>query len=68
VAKSLPFGRQALHAFALSLRHPSTQELMTWFRLPPQDLIDLLPLVGMSEADLPREDALMASIKNDQQN
>jgi 23S rRNA pseudouridine1911/1915/1917 synthase len=68
VAKSLPFERQALHAFALSLRHPATQELMTWFRLPPQDLIDLLPLVGMSEADLPKEDALMASIKNDQHN
>jgi 23S rRNA pseudouridine1911/1915/1917 synthase len=41
---------------------------MTWFRLPPQDLIDLLPLLGMSEADLPKEEALMASIKNDQQN
>jgi 23S rRNA pseudouridine1911/1915/1917 synthase len=41
---------------------------MTWFRLPSQDLVDLLPLVGMSEADLPKEDALMASIKNDQQN
>lgn len=68
VAKSLPFQRQALHAFALSLRHPATQELMTWFRLPPQDLIDLLPVVGMSEEDLPKEDALMASIKNDQQN
>jgi 23S rRNA pseudouridine1911/1915/1917 synthase len=67
-AKSLPFERQALHAYALSLRHPATQELMTWFRLPPQDLIDLLQLVDMSEADLPKEEALMASIKNDQQN
>jgi 23S rRNA pseudouridine1911/1915/1917 synthase len=66
VAKSLPFTRQALHAYALSLQHPATQEIMTWFRLPPQDLIDLLPLVGMTEADLPKEEALMASIKNDQ--
>jgi 23S rRNA pseudouridine1911/1915/1917 synthase len=66
VAKTLPFERQALHAYALSLQHPSTQEIMTWFRLPPQDLIDLLPLVGMSELDLPREEALLASIKNDQ--
>ena len=65
-AKSLPFSRQALHAYALSLQHPATQEVMTWFRLPPQDLIDLLPLVGMTEADLPKEEALMASIKNDQ--
>jgi 23S rRNA pseudouridine1911/1915/1917 synthase len=66
VAKSLPFSRQALHAYALSLQHPATQEIMTWYRLPPQDLIDLLPLVGMTEADLPREEVLMASIKNDQ--
>jgi 23S rRNA pseudouridine1911/1915/1917 synthase len=65
-AKSLPFSRQALHAYALSLQHPVTQKVMTWFRLPPQDLIDLLPLVGMTEADLPKEEALMASIKNDQ--
>jgi 23S rRNA pseudouridine1911/1915/1917 synthase len=66
VAKTLPFNRQALHAYALSLKHPVTQEVMTWFRLPPQDLIDLLPLVEMTEADLPREEALLASIKNDQ--
>ena len=66
VAKSLPFSRQALHAYALSLQHPASQEVMTWFRLPPQDLIELLPLLGMSEADLPKEEVLMASIKNDQ--
>ncbi len=66
VAKSLPFGRQALHAYALSLQHPVTQETMTWFKLPPQDLRELLPLVGMGEADLPKEEVLMASIKNDQ--
>ncbi len=65
-AKTLPLQRQALHAYALSLQHPVSQELMTWFRLPPEDLIDLLPLVGMSESDLPREEALLASIKNDQ--
>jgi 23S rRNA pseudouridine1911/1915/1917 synthase len=67
-AKSLPFSRQALHAFALSLQHPVSQEWMTWFRLPPPDLIDLLPLVGMSELDLPKEEALMSSIQNDHRN
>jgi 23S rRNA pseudouridine1911/1915/1917 synthase len=67
-AKTLPFGRQALHAYALSLQHPVTQEVMTWFRLPPPDFMELLPLVAMVEADLPKEDALMASIKNDQRN
>jgi 23S rRNA pseudouridine1911/1915/1917 synthase len=66
VAKTLPFQRQALHAYALSLQHPATQEIVTWFRLPPQDLIDLLPQVGMSELDLPKEEALLASVKNDQ--
>jgi 23S rRNA pseudouridine1911/1915/1917 synthase len=65
-AKALPLQRQALHAYALSLQHPVSQELMTWFRLPPQDLIDLLPLLEMSESDLPREEVLLASIKNDQ--
>ena len=67
-AKTLPFSRQALHAYALSLQHPATHEVMTWFRLPPKDLLDLLPVLGMSEADLPKEEALMASIKNDHRN
>ena len=65
VAKSLPFERQALHAFALSLQHPVTQELVSWFRLPPLDLMQLLPQVGMSEADLPQEASVSASIYNE---
>ena len=65
-AKTLPFERQALHAYALSLQHPSTSEIMTWFRLPPQDILELLPLVNLSDEDLPKEEALMASIQNDQ--
>ena len=65
VAKSLPFERQALHAFALSLQHPVTQELVSWFRLPPLDLMQLLPQVGMSEADLPQEASVLASIHNE---
>ena len=65
VAKSLPFERQALHAFALSLQHPVTQELVSWFRLPPLDLMQLLPQVGMSEADLPQEATVLASIYNE---
>ena len=65
VAKSLAFDRQALHAFALSLQHPVTQELQTWFRLPPNDLIELLPHVGMSADDLPIEQVVLASINNE---
>ena len=65
VAKSLAFDRQALHAFALSLQHPVTQELQTWFRLPPNDLIELLPHVGMSIDDLPIEQVVLASINNE---
>ena len=65
VAKSLAFDRQALHAFALSLQHPVTQELKTWFRLPPNDLIELLPHVGMSTDDLPIEQVVLTSINNE---
>jgi 23S rRNA pseudouridine1911/1915/1917 synthase len=67
VAKSLPFERQALHAYALSLQHPLSQEWMTWFRLPPGDLMDLLLQVDMSEEVLPKEEALLASIRNEHQ-
>ncbi|WP_370623915.1 RluA family pseudouridine synthase [Polynucleobacter sp. MWH-Creno-3A4] len=64
-AKLLPFERQALHAFALSLQHPVSLEWMTWFRMPPQDLMDLLPQVTMSTDDLPKEEALLASLQNE---
>ena len=65
VAKTLPFERQALHAYALSLQHPLTHDWMTWFRLPPSDLMDLLPQVAMGVDVLPKEEALLASIEND---
>jgi len=65
VAKNLSFNRQALHAFALSLQHPVRDELMTWFRLPPQDLMDLLPLLGMNAEMLPKEVVVLASIENE---
>ena len=64
-AKNLTFSRQALHAFALSLQHPVKNEVMTWFRLPPQDIFDLLPLLGMTEEVLPKESAVLASIENE---
>ena len=65
VAKTLIFERQALHAYALSLQHPLSHEWMTWFRLPPSDVMDLLTKVGMSEEVLPKAEALLASIQND---
>jgi 23S rRNA pseudouridine1911/1915/1917 synthase len=64
-AKNLEFSRQALHAFALSLHHPAKNELMTWFRLPPQDLLDLLPQLGMTEEVLPKEAVVLAAIANE---
>ena len=64
-AKNLSLNRQALHAFALSLQHPVKHELMTWFRLPPQDLLDLLPQLGMSDEVLPKESVVLASIENE---
>ena len=62
IAKSLSFERQALHAFALSLEHPDTLKTMTWFRLPPKDLMTLLNQVGMSADDLPKESILLDSL------
>ena len=67
VAKDIQFSRQALHAFALSLQHPVKNELMTWFRLPPQDILDLLPQLDMSDEVLPKESVVLASIQNESQ-
>ena len=64
-AKTLPFERQALHAFALSLQHPMSNDLVSWFRLPPEDLMNLLPQVGMTESDLPQEAIVLASIHHE---
>lgn len=65
VAKLLPFQRQALHAFALSLQHPVTQNVVTWFRLPPADLMELIPQVAMTQEDLPQEAVVLKSIQNE---
>jgi 23S rRNA pseudouridine1911/1915/1917 synthase len=65
IAKSLPFERQALHAFALSLQHPLSNELMTWFRLPPKDLMELMPQINIDADALPKEEALLTSIQNE---
>lgn len=64
-AKFLNFERQALHAYALSLEHPVSHEVMTWFKLPPDDLFQLLTQIGLTVEDLPKEQALLASIKNE---
>nr|WP_255531144.1 RluA family pseudouridine synthase [Polynucleobacter alcilacus] len=65
VAKTLPFERQALHAYALSLQHPLNHDWVTWFRLPPLDLLELLPHLAMGADVLPKEEVLLASIEND---
>jgi 23S rRNA pseudouridine1911/1915/1917 synthase len=43
-------GRQALHAFSLSLTHPATGETMTWKSRLPQDMRDLLALLRAESA------------------
>jgi 23S rRNA pseudouridine1911/1915/1917 synthase len=50
-----------LHAYALSLIHPESNQLVQWYRLPPDDLVALLPAVGMTDADLPGEPKLEAT-------
>ncbi len=67
VSKTLPFERQALHAYALTLQHPTSNALMTWFRLPPQDLLELMPQIDLSLDNLPQEQALLSSIQNERQ-
>jgi 23S rRNA pseudouridine1911/1915/1917 synthase len=62
VTKELPLHRQALHAYALSLIHPESNQLVQWYRLPPNDLMALLPAVGMTDADLPGEPKLEAPL------
>ena len=62
VAQSLPFERQALHAYALTLQHPVSHKWQTWFCLPPPDIQNLLPLIGMGQEALPTEEALRASL------
>ena len=65
VSKSLPFTRQALHAYALTLEHPLSHEVMTWFQGPPEDLLALMPIVEISTDHLPKHEALIASIHNE---
>jgi 23S rRNA pseudouridine1911/1915/1917 synthase len=58
IANDLPLHRQALHAYALSLIHPENNQLIQWYRLPPDDLLALLPSIGMTADDLPGEPKL----------
>jgi 23S rRNA pseudouridine1911/1915/1917 synthase len=61
-AKNLPFERQALHAFALTLEHPVSLKTLSWFKLPPEDMTLLLPLIGLTTDDLPQETPFLNSL------
>ena len=54
-AKELAFHRQALHAFALGLQHPQTEQLCNWFQAPPSDFMTLLQLVQIDASTLPTD-------------
>ncbi|MFN9140502.1 MAG: RluA family pseudouridine synthase [Betaproteobacteria bacterium] len=41
------FGRQALHACRLQLRHPRTRQTVSWFRPPPADMRALMTSLGL---------------------
>jgi len=49
---ALGLTRQALHACRLSLRHPKSGQVISWFRPPPEDLGALMRSVGF-EAQRP---------------
>ena len=40
------FRRQALHSRKLSLHHPETGELMSWRSSLPEDMLNLLNVIG----------------------
>jgi 23S rRNA pseudouridine1911/1915/1917 synthase len=44
-------GRQMLHAFRLSIRHPKTGNEMAFFAGPPKDFTECLSLVGLKTLD-----------------
>ena len=54
-AKELAFHRQALHAFALGLQHPQTEQLCNWYQAPPSDFMALLQLVQIDASALPTD-------------
>jgi 23S rRNA pseudouridine1911/1915/1917 synthase len=47
IAELRSFKRQALHAYHLSLVHPTTQELMTWQIDLPDDMLRLLNILRL---------------------
>ena len=47
------FGRQALHAWRLALRHPLDGRGLAWISPPPHDLRALLAQAGVGDDDLP---------------
>ena len=59
IAKTLPFQRQALHAYALIVEHPATKKTVTWFRLPPRDYLELLMSLGMAVEVMPTQESLL---------
>ncbi|MCM5569117.1 RluA family pseudouridine synthase [Burkholderiaceae bacterium FT117] len=48
------FGRQALHAWRLSLSHPVDARACAWVSPPPEDLRALLARAGIDESALPQ--------------
>lgn len=57
------FNRQALHAFQLGLIHPRTGGYMSWQKDLPDDLVQLLNEMGVSDFPLPEPDMLMDALE-----
>ncbi len=50
---SVPFGRQALHAWRLGLIHPASHEALVWQAAPPDDFVRLAERLDIDLALLP---------------
>lgn len=47
------FSRQALHASRLRLKHPATGRTMQWFVEPPEDMAEVMQVLGFGPLDQP---------------
>ena len=49
--RTIPFGRQALHAYRLRCRHPTDGRTLTFEAPPPRDFEDLLARLRRTDAN-----------------
>jgi 23S rRNA pseudouridine1911/1915/1917 synthase len=64
VSKMADFERQALHAYQLGLIHPRTGDYMSWQVGLPEDMVNLLSMMGVDDFPLPEPDMVMDAVED----